>query len=134
YGTPEGSFYSATLGRIGALVFLSSALRQAVNIGSKQVHLIVAEEGFLGRHVTITAVAQGLRDLREAGTVQPGAVGQVRCAQHLQSLGIRTMTDYAIGLEDLLTCGKVNVKAFRIFQARQAAYITCSVADAVFAN
>jgi len=40
-------------------------LREAVHISCQQVHLVIAKNFFLGRHATVTAVAQGLLYLAE---------------------------------------------------------------------
>src|SRR5690606_31399470 len=64
-------------------------LRQAVNIGGQQVHLVVAKDSFLSRHAAVTTIAKGLLDLGETGTVQPDVVGQVRRTHGSDALGIR---------------------------------------------
>src|SRR5690606_19192797 len=50
------------------LLSVSSLLRQAVHVGGQQVHLVIAQEGFLGGHLAVTTVTDALLDLGEAGT------------------------------------------------------------------
>ena len=51
---------------------------QAVNIRGQQVHLVIALQQFLRRHLALTAIADGLLQLSEARTVDERTrMGQV---------------------------------------------------------
>src|SRR5690606_4130154 len=92
-------------------------LREAVHISCQQVHLIIAQDVFLGGHTAVTTIAQGLLDLAKARTVKPDIVCQIGCAHGLGALTFSAVTGYTGRGEDLLTLLNVDVDAFWRFAA-----------------
>jgi len=73
---------------------------QAVHVSRQQVHLVIALQHVLGRHLALATMADGLLQLCQAGAVdKPGRLGQVGRAHGFHAVTLRTMTRHAGGAE-----------------------------------
>src|SRR5690606_23031607 len=111
-------------------------LRQAVDVSCQHVHLVVAQILFLRRHLAVAAVANGLLQLRQARTVDPGArVGQLWCTECGHAFTVGTVAD-GTGLRvDLGAFAQIGFVAFRQWQAGQpVTHVSGNVLHALIAN
>jgi len=78
------------------------------------VHLVIALQLFLRRHLPLAAIANGLLQLGKARTVDERLrVGQVRRAHGRGALALRPVAGHAVGGEQLLAVVGIGLGAFR---------------------
>jgi hypothetical protein len=85
------------------LVSTFSLVRQAIDISSYQVTLVITQKFVMRWHDIVLAIDNYIPDATGRAAMQPDVIGQVWCAQHLVTFGISSVTRRTHNLELLLT-------------------------------